>query len=183
MFWNRKEVQKLNRENDRMADKIDSLTHELEKMQTFYEETKESEIVRLNNIVASLSADNTKLLNAKEAARQELQWEFDKRINNIEDDYSTKLRIEIESNSKRAELMESQVSIEIENRTKEAIGETKAENKALKKEAKHSEELMNIYKKKFEWGKIELGADEIKWMLLSANPNWANIIDRMGTMK
>jgi hypothetical protein len=39
--------------------------------------------------------------------------------------------------------------------------------------------MMMIYKKKFEWGKIELWADEIKWMLLSANPNGVQIIDRM----
>lgn len=46
-------------------------------------------------------------------------------------------------------------------------------------EFEHHKELMEIYKKKFEGGKIELWADEIKGMLLSANPNWQKILETM----
>lgn len=182
MFWNNKEIDKLKLEIGKLSWALDLAEDKNRELEEFYEETKTKEITRLNELVEWLTNENNNLRDAKEAARKELQSEYNNRAKATEDDYASKLRMETESFANKMELIEWQVATEIENRTKEAVWEIKLTNKELKREAEYSKELMEIYKKKFEWGKIELGADEIKWMLLSANPSGDKIIERMGQL-
>lgn len=59
------------------------------------------------------------------------------------------------------------------------IAETKATNLGLKQEIKMLKEQMDFYKSKFESGKVELGAAEIKGLLLSANPAGPKIFEML----
>ena len=160
-------------------------------------ELEEKEIVKLDNriieledINSDLTKTNLSLLDSKDKARKELEAEYDIRIQKAEEllnkrliDQSDLHHKELESLRRSQEeaitLIEARVSNEVENRTNEAMSEIKATNKELKLELKHTQEFMNLYKNKFEWGKVELGADEIKWMLLSANPNGQKILKTM----
>ncbi len=183
MFWLYKKTLELKNTIVDLRNKLETSLYKIERLTTFYEETKEAEIDRLNNLVDKLSEKNDELSDAKEAARKELQKEYSDKVANIEDNYARKLEIEIESNTAKLEAIESQKSTEVENRIKEWTAQIQIDNKEVKMEIKHNKEILEIYKKKFESGKIELWADEIKWMLLSANPNGQKILETMASTR
>jgi len=182
MFWNQREINHLKSTITKLTNSLNLANEENKRLEEFYATTQKAELNRLNALVQSLTNETNKLRDAKEAARKELQSEYDERAKSIEEDYASKLRIETESNARKIEFIEWQVTTEVNNRTKESMWAIQIENDKLKMKAEHSDETMKIYKKKFEWGKIELGADEIKGMLLSANPNGDRIIEKMWNM-
>jgi len=183
MFWNVLRIKNLEIELE--AAKLENI-----RLEEFYGETKEKEIIRLTKLVDTLTVSNTRLSDAKEAARKELEWEFHDRfkrlqedfnskMKNLDESYTNKLQLETETNATKIEFIEANITNEVTNRVTEANATAHAEYKEWKLELKHYKELMDIYKKKFEWGKIELWADEIKWMLLSANPNGDRILSKL----
>lgn len=186
MFWN---IQKINE----LEFKLEQSLEDNRKLTEFYEETKQAEIERLTTLVDTLTESNSKMTDAKEAARKDLEKEYNDKLNTvrldyesklktIEENYSAKLVLEAETNSAKRKSVEDQVTTEVNNRVNEAVAQIKLDIKESNMENKHNKELMEIYKKKFEWGKIELWADEIKWMLLSANPNGQKILETMSSV-
>jgi recombination DNA repair RAD52 pathway protein len=119
MFCSYKKTLELKNTIVDLRNKLETSLYKIERLTTFYEETKEAEIDRLNNLVDKLSEKNDELSDAKEAARKELQKEYSDKVANIEDNYARKLEIEIESNTAKLEAIESQKSTEVENRIKE----------------------------------------------------------------
>lgn len=76
-------------------------------------------------------------------------------------------------------IIEERIEGIVKERVITTVGAIKAENISLKKNTSDTEERLTFYKEKYENGKIELGANEIKGFLLAANPNGDRIMKRI----
>lgn len=159
------------------------LKKELENLKEFHLQKKEDTITDLTNRNKKLEQRIEELLNSKELAKQELEKEFKDFKSKLQDEYS--LRVMDLEKSFDEKLKNKVLSIEeanareIENRVNTAVWDIRITNKELTRELEQKEKWLTMYKDKFEKGKVELWADEIKWMLLSANPNWMEILKQL----
>lgn len=71
---------------------------------------------------------------------------------------------------------EDRIESIVSGRVETSVGQIKGQNEALVARNADLTERMTFYKERFEGGKIELGADEIKGILLAANPSGESIV-------
>lgn len=172
MVWDPTEISKLEEKNKALKEEIQNI--EIKNQKFFNEETVK---IKIEN--EKLLEKITNLSDSRELARRELNNEYEKHFEKSKEEvqriYDDRLN-QIEQN------YFNKINTEVEIRVNEAVWEVRLTNKELARELESTKKWSDMYQKKAENWKIELWADEVKGILLSANPNWQKILEWMKNM-
>jgi len=147
---------------------IEELEKELKSINSQLEEVNRIKIDSLNEKIRTLESSEEKL-ESKLATQIDLESEIISKIR-------TEFQQKHEDNMK---LVEDRIESIVKERVNTTVGNIKNENDGLIKRNEDLKDRMKFYKGKFEGGKVEMCASEIKGLLLSANPNGGEIYNRL----
>ena len=158
----------LNKQIGKLTTDLNETNKELDKADAKHEEIRIAERTGLDEQISVLKKENERLI-----ARDD---KTDERLRTVRNDVYAEFEQKYTESAKE---YESRIEMIVKERVITTVGDIKAENVSLNKDNDDLKERMRFYKEKFEGGKIELGADEIKGFLMSANPAGANIIKQL----
>ncbi len=156
---------KLKEAKNKVEDEKYSLERRLSESKNSFEKLKEAEKDGLKREIEILKEDI-----AEYEEELKTQYELETKISE---------RYDKEANKKVEEykkVVDERIEGIVKDRVNTTVGTIKSENESLKAKNADLTERMADYKKKFEGGKVEVGFDEIKGMLLAANQNGAGIV-------
>lgn len=145
--------QNLEKEVERLKDELGKKGSEDIKVLEFKLESKDEKIASLEAMIIELKNAQKNIYDAECAVRSEERARTEELLNDYKKNESER----------------------VENLAKEIVASQsasiKADNISLTKENAQLKDDLKIYKDRFENGKVAVGFDEIKGILLSANPN------------